>query len=101
MTEGDDRYTDLARELLDSLTYVLTQRRSAKASDPLKVDVMTSDAHWYWSTYCRHHRHDECAATVIQRDGGTVPRRPAQCKTCGAPCACDCHRERQSTVEDR
>jgi hypothetical protein len=30
----------------------------------------------YYSTYCIHDLHDECRLT---------------CKTCGAPCMCDCH----------
>lgn len=30
----------------------------------------------YWSTYCIHGRHNECRRT---------------CKTCEAPCRCECH----------
>lgn len=59
------------------------------------VDVVHADGtHEYWSTHCRHGSHDACAATTI--NGG--PRKPAQCKICGAPCRCtDCdHAEERS-----
>lgn len=53
------------------------------------IDVVYTDGtHWYWSTHCRHGRHDACNATELAPG---VPRRPAQCKTCAAPCVCDCH----------
>lgn len=60
-------------------------------------DVVYPDGgHWYWSTHCRHATdedpggHDACKATELAPG---VPRRPAQCKTCGAPCRCYCHKE--------
>ncbi len=52
------------------------------------VDIVLPDGtHIYWSTHCRHGRHDDCAAEEIAPG---VPRRPAQCKTCAAPCVCPC-----------
>jgi hypothetical protein len=54
----------------------------------VKMDVITADGHVYWSTHCRHYRHDDCRATELAPG---VPRRPAQCKTCAAPCICTCH----------
>jgi hypothetical protein len=68
-----------------------------------KVDVIWPDGtHRYWSTHCRHDRHGDCSASSMLRDVvsdgrfPTVPvsvtREPAQCKTCQAPCICDCHR---------
>jgi hypothetical protein len=54
-----------------------------------KVDVVFADgAHRYWSTHCRHDRHADCSAIELAPG---VPRRPAQCKTCAAPCLCPCH----------
>jgi hypothetical protein len=56
-----------------------------------KVDVVPLvGEHSYWSTHCRHDRHDACKATELAPG---VPRSPAQCKTCGARCICTCHRE--------
>jgi hypothetical protein len=34
----------------------------------------------YTSTYCIHELHDACRLT---------------CKTCGAPCRCDCHARKE------
>lgn len=58
--------------------------------------------HNYWSTHCRHaiaddtpERHQACRATELAPG---VPRRPAQCKTCGAPCRCPCHTASASPV---
>lgn len=55
--------------------------------------------HTYWSTHCRHGRHEDCSATEMT---GRMPawpeahtavlRKPAQCKTCAARCICDCHK---------
>lgn len=59
-----------------------------------RADVIFADGkHRYWSTHCRHGRHDACAATELAPG---VPRRPAQCKTCTAPCLCHCHKEGNS-----
>lgn len=53
------------------------------------ADVISEDGtHVYWSTHCRHGRHEDCAAIEIAPG---VARRPAQCKTCAAPCVCPCH----------
>lgn len=58
-------------------------------SGAAKADVLLPDGrHLYWSTHCRHGEHKACIAT---EHAPGVPRRPAQCKVCGAPCDCDCH----------
>jgi hypothetical protein len=82
-----------------------------------KIDAILPDGtHRYWSTHCRHtpvddltaSGHLDCAATELTgplhvgpRDSHTrryavsetrIPRDPAQCKTCAAPCVCPCHR---------
>lgn len=46
------------------------------------------DAHVYLSTGCLHDEHDYCKA----RNGAAGPKKPGQCKFCGAPCVCECHR---------
>lgn len=55
-----------------------------------RLDIINDDgeSHAYWSTHCRHGNCDACAATELAPG---IPRRPAECKTCGAPCLCDCH----------
>lgn len=45
--------------------------------------------HEYLSTGCLHGRHDYCQ-NPQREDGGR--KRPAECKFCGAPCICPCHR---------
>lgn len=51
-----------------------------------RIDAILPDGtHRYWSTHCRHGNHDDCSATELAPG---VPRRPAQCKVCGAPCQC-------------
>lgn len=53
------------------------------------VDIVLADGtHHYWSTHCRHGRHDACKSTELAPG---VPRAAAQCKTCAAPCLCRCH----------
>jgi hypothetical protein len=55
------------------------------------VDVVYADGtHRYWSTHCRHGNHNACNATELVPG---VPREPAQCKGCAAPCVCGCHGE--------
>ena len=55
-----------------------------------KPDVVFVDgSHRYWSTHCRHDNHGACSATELAPG---VPREPAQCKTCAAPCLCHCHK---------
>jgi hypothetical protein len=55
----------------------------------VKMDVIRGDGtHVYWSTHCRHDRHEDCAAIELAPG---VPRSPAQCKTCSTPCICTCH----------
>lgn len=63
-----------------------------------RVDVIKADGtHRYWSTHCRHDRHDDCSAdelTGLDAVGpwqSTIKRQPAQCKTCAAPCIGPCH----------
>lgn len=72
-----------------------------------KADVLFADGqHRYFSTHCRHGRHDDCSATEITGPGSTrrgvlgkrvqierpvsIERKPAQCKTCASPCICPC-----------
>ncbi len=80
----------------DSATVVASRLRADESVEIVfetsaQIDVVTSDGHHaYWSTHCRHDRHDPCKATEIAPG---VPRRPAQCKTCSAPCLCPCHSE--------
>lgn len=50
--------------------------------------VYSNGAHWYWSTHCRHGNHDACNSVELAPG---VPRQAAQCKTCQAPCQCQCH----------
>jgi hypothetical protein len=61
---------------------------------PVRADVILTfeerEEHYYWSTHCRHERHGDCAATELAPG---VPRRPAQCKTCGSVCLCSCHEQ--------
>lgn len=65
------------------------QPTSFRWSPGRRVDVVFTDGtHRYWSTHCRHDHHDTCNATELAPG---VPRRPAQCKTCAAPCVCPCH----------
>lgn len=68
-----------------------------------KFDVVYDNGdHMYWSTHCRHGNtsppwdepHKKCAATELAPG---VPRKPAQCKTCAAPCRCECHSDRGDT----
>ena len=62
--------------------------------DQTQADILFADGvHWYWSTHCRHGRHRKCAATELAPG---VPRLPAQCKECAAPCRCDCHHSEPS-----
>lgn len=72
--------------------------RANVGPDPEKRDVISGDGtHEYWSTHCRHDRHDDCTAkwltgpTVMDGVTTSIARRPAQCKTCAAPCICPCH----------
>lgn len=67
-----------------------------------KVDAILPDGtHRYWSTHCRHNRHEACSATSQRGEpvsDGRFPtravdiqRHPAACKSCLAPCICWCH----------
>lgn len=75
-------------------------RVTASAADA-RVDVVMPDgSHTYWSTHCRHGNHEACSAPEVSgpMPGGlghyaAIERKPAQCKTCAAPCICPCHRE--------
>lgn len=54
-----------------------------------EADIVFRDGlHLYWSTHCRHGKHDACAARELAPG---LLRRPAECKTCAAPCQCECH----------
>lgn len=69
-----------------------------------KIDTMLRcGCHLYWSTHCRHDSetgHAACSAWEITAQmafvdavaEATIERTPAQCKTCAAPCRCDCHK---------
>jgi hypothetical protein len=58
-------------------------------TDLTKADLLFANGtHRYWSTHCRHGHHDKCAATEFAPG---VERQPSQCKTCAAPCRCECH----------
>lgn len=60
------------------------------------VDLVRDDGeHTYWSTHCRHGQHEACSADEIAPG---VPRRPAQCKTCAAPCVCTCHQQNETAT---
>jgi hypothetical protein len=70
--------------------------RANVGQDAPRVDVVHPDgSHDYYSTHCRHDRHRDCSATEIRRGDGVVPKAPAQCKTCAAPCVCPCHQDQQ------
>jgi hypothetical protein len=70
-----------------------------------KIDVIMFDGtHRYWSTHCRHTKdaddagHKACSADKMggvavygRRRHATIERKPAQCKSCAAPCVCPCH----------
>lgn len=63
-----------------------------------KIDAILPDGtHRYRSTHCRHDRHYDCRATVLiggnpyGAGDAAIKRKPAQCKTCAAPCICPCH----------
>lgn len=67
-------------------TFVAYELVPVQPDDKAMHDVVYPDGfHSYWSTHCRHGNHEACNATELAPG---VPRRPAQCKTCGAPCAC-------------
>ncbi len=75
------------------------------------IDVIETapdgSTHTYWSTHCRHGNHEACSADAMLGDvtyesgmAGSrlnfgkqvaIRRKPAQCKTCAAPCRCACH----------
>lgn len=50
--------------------------RHATRVDFLEVFTDGTYGHAYWSTACRHQRHEQC------RDA---------CKFCDVPCGCTCH----------
>lgn len=76
----------------DEVAGIIWAINSLRRTPGAKADTITAAGdHQYWSTHCRHDRHQDCAADELAPG---VPRRPAQCKTCAAPCTCRCHRER-------
>lgn len=81
------------------------------------VDAILPDGtHHYWSTHCRHGNHDACSADAVLGDvtyesgmAGSrlnfgkqvaIRRKPAQCKTCAAPCLCPCHKDATEEAPD-
>lgn len=97
LTEEYEQLKRATREQQDALVIM------ADTHDVL-IDVVEvapdGTTHTYWSTHCRHGNHDACSAVTLS--GGTghtgigpatfIPRNPAQCKTCSAPCICPCHK---------
>jgi hypothetical protein len=67
---------------------VMTDDLRTLTGQPMVDVILPVGTHYYWSTHCRHSNHDACRATELAPG---VPRRPAQCKTCAAPCRCLCH----------
>ena len=86
---GDPRNREIAVRTLEELERIYGY----------KIDAILPDGtHRYWSTHCRHDRHDDCSATEMVGIGivgegfrPRIERRPAQCKTCAAPCICPHH----------
>jgi hypothetical protein len=81
---------DLTAAEVDGLIWgIKNLRAGTRANVGDKLDVVMADGqHLYWSTHCRHERHEKCNATELAPG---VPRVPAECKTCSAPCICKCH----------
>jgi hypothetical protein len=88
-----DNYDDEATTHLFAVMKLVEEREASK------IDVILPDGtHRYWSTHCRHAedahdiRHLACSLSRgVDADGKHFARRPAQCKTCAAPCICPCH----------
>lgn len=82
--------------MADVSAYVDALARRAEVHGA-KIDALLPDGtHRYWSTHCRHGNHEACSADFIEGESAfvgdvrrvLVKRRPACCKTCGAPCVC-------------
>ena len=98
---GRDALQDAYEELVDGALYLkqlLMERDQTRTST--RTDIIHPDGtHTYWSTHCRHGQHSACSATEMwgrntqdpEGWSATIARKPAQCKTCAAPCICDCH----------
>jgi hypothetical protein len=92
LTQENVRLRQMADHNIDEALRLLARAVDALGgTQGAVVDVVLPDgSHLYWSTHCRHGRHDACAATELAPG---VPRQPSQCKTCAAPCICSCHEE--------
>lgn len=68
-------------------------------------DAAIAHPEGYRSTSCRHDKHDYCSAPHVPdrvttgrgMTSGIRYKDPAQCKFCGAPCTCPCHRDARRT----
>lgn len=72
---------------VDTAIRLLSRKQELTSKDDR---VFSDGSHLYWSTHCRHGSHKACEATELAPG---VPRKPAQCKTCGAGCICWCHED--------
>lgn len=104
---------DLAEAIRKAARIDVTETHDAETL----IDVIFPDGtHRYWSTHCRHAgpspddpRHADCSADRLAgdtlRDGRALPRtveiqrKPAQCKTCAAPCICPCHKTTEKEID--
>lgn len=110
--DGDNTDERFARAVLDALAAAgRLNPPPGERQFPIgtRLDALLPDGtHRYWSTHCRHDRHEDCSATTMTRDrvaGSSaraaprpveVHKTPAQCKTCASPCVCPCHREERN-----
>lgn len=114
MVELDARAAELLKQASDAAGVpqeIRVDPKTQRLKFPVGMaDVIMPDGtHRYWSTHCRHDRHEDCSASSMLRDVAsdgrfpTVPvsvtREPAQCKTCQAPCICDCHKAKGGVVD--
>ena len=98
MVEMDARAAELLKQASDAAGFpqeVRVDPKTQRLKFPVGMaDVIMPDGtHRYWSTHCRHEDHEACAANWLYGEfGAFIARKPAQCKTCSAPCICDCHK---------
>lgn len=69
-------------------------------------DAAIAHPEGYRSTSCRHDNHDYCQSSIVRAIANpdsprpmptVIPKDPAQCKFCGAPCTCQCHTDARRT----
>jgi hypothetical protein len=73
------------RDQADEIETLRQELAEARATSYLNPD----GSHRYWASACIHDDHATCQTEAVRYDGTT--KTPAQCKTCGSPCVCDCH----------